>query len=140
MYREVKSCVMVDGEQTEWFETCMGVRQGCVLSPILYSIFINGFAKAMKESGVGGVPIGNNCCCFADDIVMFAESAEELQRMLEVLEVYCKKWRFETNVGKSKVMVVGGGEEEGEWRYGGKVMGRVAEYKYVGVMVSEDGR
>ena len=37
-------------------------------------------------------------------------------------------------------MVVGGGEEEGEWRYDGKVMGRVAEYKYVGVMVSEDGR
>lgn len=76
---------------------------------------------------------------FADDIVLFADSAEELQRMLEMLEEYCKQWRFEINVGKSKVMVVGGGEEEGEWRYGGKEMGRVSEYKYVGVMVSEDG-
>jgi hypothetical protein len=55
MYSEVKSCVMVDGVQTEWFETRMGVRQGCVLSPILYSVFINGFAKALKESRVGGV-------------------------------------------------------------------------------------
>lgn len=112
MYREVKSCVMVDGEQTEWFETCMGVRQGCVLSPILYSIFINGFAKAMKESGVGGVPVDGELLqllLFADDIVLFADSAEELQRMLEVLEGYCRKWRFEINVGKSKVMVVGGG-------------------------------
>ena len=54
MYREVKSCVMVDGEQTEWFETSMGV----MLSPILYSIFFNGFAKAMKESGVGSVAWG----------------------------------------------------------------------------------
>ena len=42
-------------------------------------------------------------------------------------------------MGKSKVMVVGGGEKEGEWRYGGQEMGRVSEYKYVGVMVSEDG-
>src|SRR4051812_16334427 len=42
---------------------------------------------------------------FADDIVMFAESAEALQAMLGILEEYCRKWRFEVNVGKSKVMV-----------------------------------
>ena len=35
MYNDVRSCVMVDGEKTEWFESCVGVRQGCVLSPIL---------------------------------------------------------------------------------------------------------
>ena len=54
MYREVKSCVMVDGEHTSWFETLMGVRQGCVISPILYSVFINGFAKDLIGKGVGG--------------------------------------------------------------------------------------
>ena len=44
---------------------------------------------------------------FADDVVLFAESAEELQGMLDVLEEYCRKWRFEINVGKSKGMVCG---------------------------------
>ena len=53
MYEKVNSCVLVDGERTGWFETKMGVRQGCVLSPVLYSVFVNGFAKALNESGVG---------------------------------------------------------------------------------------
>ena len=122
MYKETKSCVMVDGKQTDWFETKMGVRQGCVLSPILYSIFINGFAKALKESGVGGVEVDEerlHLLLFADDIVMFAEDAGKLQEMLDVMEEYCRKWRFEINVGKSKVMVVGGDDGEGRWWYKG---------------------
>ena len=110
MYREVKSCVMVNGEQTEWFETCLGVRQGCVLSPILYSIFINGFAKAMTESGVGGVSIGEESLqllLFADGIVRIARRS-------------CRGcWRCWRGIVGS-----------GGWRW---------EYKYVGVMASEDG-
>ena len=63
---------------------------------------------------------------FADDIVLFAESGERLQEMLRVLEEYCKKWRFEINVKKSKVMVCGwnaglqgeeGGGSMGEQRW-----------------------
>ena len=29
-YNSVSSCVMVEGENTSWFETAIGVRQGCV--------------------------------------------------------------------------------------------------------------
>jgi hypothetical protein len=55
LYKEVKSCVMVDGELSAWLETLVGVRQGCVLSPVLYSLFINGFEKSKREEGwVGG--------------------------------------------------------------------------------------
>ena len=39
MYRTVQSSVLVDGEQTEMFELNMGVRQGCVMSPVLFSFF-----------------------------------------------------------------------------------------------------
>jgi hypothetical protein len=146
MYMEVHSCVMVEGEKTEWFETLMGVRQGCVLSPILYSIFINGFAKELIERGVGGVEVGEDVLrllLFADDIVLFAEDGQQLQQMLTVLEEYCRKWRFEINVGKSKVMVCGSPKQregvEGRWGFAGKEMERVSMYKYVGVMVNEGG-
>jgi hypothetical protein len=146
MYQEVKSCVMVEGEQTEWFETLLGVRQGCVISPILYSVFINGFAKELIRKRAGGVRVGEDVLrllLFADDIVLFAEDGGKLQEMLIVLEEYCHKWRFEVNVKKSKVMVCGSPQiivnESGSWSFGGKLVDRVSEYKYVGVMVSENG-
>ena len=147
MYSKVSSCVLVDGEQSQWFDSMVGVRQGCVLSPILYSVFINGFAKFIKASGTGGVTIGSDTLSlllFADDIVMFAESAEKLQNMWQLLEEYCKKWRFEVNVDKSKVMVCGtksalNTEEDFVWKFCGKQVERVREYKYVGVIVNDVG-
>lgn len=146
MYAEVNSCVIVDGEKSEWFESLIGVRQGCVLSPILYSVFVNGFARELIERGIGGVEVRGEVLkllLFADDIVMFSETGEGLQEMLDVLAEYCKKWRFEINVKKSKVMVCGRkGVLEGEtgsWSFDGKEVERVRTYKYVGVMVNEEG-
>jgi hypothetical protein len=145
LYKEVKSCVMVDGELSEWFETLVGVRQGCVLSPVLYSLFINGFAKFLKEKSVGGVKVAEEwlrLLLFADDIVLFAESEEELQEMLNLLSEYCRRWRFEINVGKSKVMVCGPRglttQVTAKWWLAGKEMGRVRVYKYVGMWMNEE--
>ena len=80
MYREVRSCVMVEGEETDLFEMCMGVQQACMLSPVLFSVFVNGFAKELIASGLGGVEVGEErlrLLLFADDIVMFAEDGEQ---------------------------------------------------------------
>jgi hypothetical protein len=49
MYSAVQSAVLVGEEQTEWFELNTGVRQGCVMSPILFSLFISGLAKEINE-------------------------------------------------------------------------------------------
>ena len=49
MYSVVQSAVLVGNEQTEWFDLCTGVRQGCVMSPILFSLFINGLAREMRK-------------------------------------------------------------------------------------------
>ena len=41
MYSEVKSSVILNDKMTEWFDIEIGLRQGCVLSPLLFLIFIN---------------------------------------------------------------------------------------------------
>jgi Reverse transcriptase (RNA-dependent DNA polymerase) len=40
IYKETFSAVRVGGDITEWFITIVGVLQGCVLSPLLFNIFL----------------------------------------------------------------------------------------------------
>ena len=51
MYSEVKSSVVLNDRMTEWFDIEIGLRQGCVLSPLLFLIFINDLLKELKASG-----------------------------------------------------------------------------------------
>ena len=111
MYRTVQSSVLVDGEQTEMFELNMGVRQGCVMSPVLFSFFINGLAKEIKEK-TAGVCVGNaqvRLLKYAGDIVLMSDRKRDLQKMLDIVTSYSKKWRFRLNPkkGKSEVMIFG---------------------------------
>ncbi len=53
MYRRVESCVLVDGKTTGFFEIEVGVRQGCMVSPMLFLLFINGLAEEIKRRGKG---------------------------------------------------------------------------------------
>ena len=41
MYKSIKSCVMANGMQSEFFESHVGVRQGENLSPLLFALFLN---------------------------------------------------------------------------------------------------
>ena len=42
---------------------------------------------------------------YADDIILFGKTPEELQNALEVLEEYCKRWKLTVNTNKTNVMV-----------------------------------
>ena len=51
MYRVSRSAVLLDGECSEAFDVQQGVAQGCSLSPILFSVFINGLLKEVEQRG-----------------------------------------------------------------------------------------
>ncbi len=51
-YRDKAPCIIFKGEMT--IQNKMTVRQGCVMSPWLYSLFMNGLARKM-DSKVGNV-------------------------------------------------------------------------------------
>jgi hypothetical protein len=53
MYAKVESSVVVNAKRGEWFELHTGVRQGCILSPTLFAIFIDGLARAVKALNLG---------------------------------------------------------------------------------------
>ena len=94
MYRVSRSAVLLDGECSEAYDVQQGEAQGCSLSPILFSVFINGLLKEVEQAGLGvelsdGSTIGG--MLFADDFVGVSNSEEELQRLINVAHAYCCK-------------------------------------------------
>ncbi len=89
-YREANACVRVGGEFSESFTVGVGVRQGCVMSPWLFNIFMDGCMREMicKVVNMGAKLRLNGevwsvvTCLFADDSVAgrkrggFAESSK----------------------------------------------------------------
>ena len=76
---------------------------------------------------------------FADDMVLIAKDGEELQQMIDVVQQFSHKWRFELSSAKSEVMVVGG-DKSTVWMMGGSVLTVVDAFKYLGVDIQVDGR
>ena len=85
LYKQSQSAVRVNGELTDWFATAVGVRQGCVISPQLFNILLElVMLFALEDTEIGATIQGCriNNLRFADDIVLIAESPEDLQTLL----------------------------------------------------------
>ena len=50
IYESVESSVLLEGSCTSFFKVDVGLRQGCILSPILFAIYINGLAEEITPS------------------------------------------------------------------------------------------
>jgi len=87
--------VRVDGVLSEFFEIHSGVRQGCVLSPLLFGIGMDWILKtSMKDrvriEWIDGKTLGD--LDFADDIPLVQNSWEGMQTMTSTLEDEVKKF------------------------------------------------
>ena len=82
----------VAGNSFEEFEIDSGVRQGCILSPLLFIICMDSVAKAcskMKKMNVGMwklKPVNLTTLSFADDLVLFGKSENDLQYNINILQ------------------------------------------------------
>ena len=91
---------------SEFFGVASGLRQGCVLSPLLFSLHITSLVKKLRVAGVGVECRGRliTALLYAGDAVLFAESEEETRLRLRVLSEWCREWSGELNEEKCEVM------------------------------------
>lgn len=107
IYKEVKCCVRLNNMQTDWFSVKCGLKQGCCLSPLLFNLFINDLITTISNFGIG-IEVGDNdmvaILAYADDVVLLAESEDELQSLLNVLKSWCDNNKMVINTDKSMIV------------------------------------
>nr|XP_006816725.1 PREDICTED: RNA-directed DNA polymerase from mobile element jockey-like [Saccoglossus kowalevskii] len=94
MYNNIKFYVKLDDKMTPAFQTDNGVKQGCPLSPTLFSLFINDLVELLDSTAIDqpvldGLTISS--LLFADDIVITSTSKEGLQSSINHLHDYTNK-------------------------------------------------
>ncbi|CAF2076495.1 unnamed protein product, partial [Rotaria magnacalcarata] len=143
MYTENKIKFKLGNIETEWVENNVGVRQGCVISPTLFNIFMEELIARIRRLGggvkIGGIKIG--ALGYADDLVVLTNTVEEMIRVLEVLDQYGKEWDVKFSGGKCKIMECTDVDRRNQWVLGDDILEIVNKYKYLGVEIRKgDGK
>ena len=142
LYADVKCSVRVNNTLTDWFNVSMGLKQGCILSPQLFNAFLNGLTQCINELHCG-VEYGDNSISmllYADDIILIANDEHKFQRMLDVLDEYCKTWRLTINPNKSKIVHFhrkSCPRSTQQFHCGNKAIEIVSSYKYLSLVLNE---
>ena len=95
--------------RSNFFDVLCGTKQGGILSPDFFGVYIDDLILLLKKLGVGCHIMKQFIACllFADDMSLIAPTREAMQQMLDVCAKYCQKYCLQFNVGKTKLMVFG---------------------------------
>lgn len=133
-----KSDVWTGKELSEHFETKYGVKQGCLQSPVLFSLYLNDLHECL-EGGLFIDEMNIRILMYADDIVLLADDVGTMQQMINHLAKYIYIWGMMVNQTKSEIMMFrkGGRLAESEkWTYNGEWFRTVNEYQYLGMTLT----
>ena len=141
MYRSVRACVRTHEGITDYFDCPIGLKQGCLASPILFSIFINELAKEVESSGLRGIQLFPDfieilMIMFSDDLALISDTIIGLKKLLNLLYTFCKTKDLIVNTIKTKIMVYKNGgilSRSERWTYGGEELEVVPCYTYLGL-------
>ena len=95
-----------DGAHSNMFKIFNGVKQGSVISPLLFTLYIDSLFLLLKQVGLG-CPVGLTCAGafgYADDIALVAPSLYCLKKMISICETFANKYIISFNPSKSKLL------------------------------------
>ncbi|XP_073251799.1 uncharacterized protein [Porites lutea] len=108
MYSNDKSSVKIENMVTPAFRCHTGVKQGCMLSPTLFNLYLSDLSEELKAKNLNDVELNEltlSCMLYADDLVIFSKSKNGLQDYLDSLSEYCKENDLSVNLNKIKVLI-----------------------------------
>ena len=109
LYEGQLTCARWLHENSDYFSSVNGIRQGGVASPILFTVYMDALIKRLEASQVGCY-VGREyygILCYADDVTLLAPTGSALQELLDICETFGKEYDVVYNSKKSICVAIG---------------------------------
>lgn len=143
LYWKQEATVRLNGRTGKWIKIRKGARQGCGLSPDLFNLYteeVFDFINELEGVGIGGRNINN--LRFADDTALIALAEAKLQELVDTLTKASEEKGLKINIKKTFTMVITKNKDipTCRIRINGEEIQQVAHFKYLGSLLTSDGR
>ena len=108
MFSDTSSKVLVNGVLSDSLPLQQGTKQGSILSPFFYTVYIDQLLNELMKSN-HGLKLQDIPVCAptqADDIVLLSLSRKGVEELLNICIKYASKWRYSYNATKSAVVIM----------------------------------
>ena len=142
LYDKATSAVLLNGSIGDRFRTKVGVRQGCLLLPILFNIFLKRIITDALKDHEGTVSTGGKTTTnlrFTDDIDGLEGEEEELAKLVERLDKASTAYGMEISADKTKLMTNNTSVINTETKGNGQKLATVTSFKYLGSVIADEG-
>ena len=109
MYTRQRMCTDWNGTRSDFFGACNGVKQGGILSPVLFCVYFDELLKRISDSELG-CHVGHLSYAgsgYADDVGIVSPSVRALQRILNICSEFAEEYNVTFNARKTVCMRVG---------------------------------
>ena len=141
LYDKATSVVLFNSSIGGCFRTTVGVRQGCLLSPILFNIYLERITTYALKDHKGTVHTGGrsiNNLRFADDIDGLAGEEEELAELVECLDKASTSYGMKISAENTKLMTNNTSSINTEIKINGQKLETVTSFKYLGSVITDE--
>ncbi|GFN86089.1 endonuclease-reverse transcriptase [Plakobranchus ocellatus] len=146
LYEGQQSAVQLEYGTTEWFPVTKGVRQGCILSPHLFSLYTEENMRDVEfdprkdeydETRLQGLPIRD--LRYAGDTALLS-TATGLEKLIKAVKEHSEQKGLHLNVKKTKIMDIDKCKKEARIQIEGEEIERVKSFEYLGARIEANGK
>jgi uncharacterized protein YukE len=146
LYEKTESYIRLRNEKSKPFANKIGLRQGCILSPLLFNLMLDEAIKQNKDKlkpyNVGYWKL--RCIrltelCYADDLIILGETEKQLQENINNLNEGLKTLNMKINKQKTKTMIIGQQSKKHNIQIDDEALEQVDKFTYLGVIINKEG-
>ena len=147
LYVGQQSAVQLECGTSEWFPVTKGVRQGCILSPHLFSLYTEGIMRAVEhdprrhdyeEPPIQGLYLRD--LRYADDTTLLATTPRGLENLIKSVKEHSDMKGLQLNLKKTKIMDTDKCKESAIIKIDGEEIERVSSFEYLGARIEANGK
>ena len=147
LYIGQQAAVRLECGTSSWFPVCKGVRQGCILSPHLFSLYTESIMREVEhdprsnlygEPNIQGLKLRD--LRYADDTALLSTTTEGLNQLIHSVKEHSEQKGLFLNVKKTKIVDIDGCDEESDIKINGEKIECLDNFEYLGSKIEGNSK